>query len=76
MLRTIKRKHPRLDMKEASSLAFALPSEQLFRMKDREFLEAVDQSTRKLRRVRTIDSSNRAARLRKEEQRKQKELSR
>lgn len=76
MLRTIKRKHPRLDMKEASSLAFALPSEQLFRMKDREFLEAVDQSTRKLRRVRTIDSSNREARLRKEEQRKQKELSR
>ena len=53
MLRAVKRRHPELDMKEASSLAFALPSDTLFRMKDREFLEAVDESTRKLRRVRT-----------------------
>ena len=53
MLRVVKRRHPELDMKEASSLAFALPSDTLFRMKDREFLEAVDESTRKLRRVRT-----------------------
>lgn len=53
MLRVVKRRHPELDMKEASALAFSLPSDTLFRMKDREFLEAVDESSQKLRRVRT-----------------------